>query len=345
VNGIVNSRPERTSVSGPTVWKGSELRGTTHWITRLDSAHISELTHAAADARAKGIQHRDLTNENFPLPTLSRVLSGIRHELRHGCGFSLIKGIDVDTFDPVLLRIALVGLGTHLGVPVSQSFRGDYLGEVMNYHEAGNERPYRSGGEINMHRDPCDIVGLLCQRRAMEGGASRLASAAAVWNAFLTEKPELTETMIEGFRLYRTRDGHSVASLVTSERIPVFARDPDGPLHCTFIAELAEAAAKVSNEALSDDARAAISFFRTAVSRSDMYLDMNIEPGDIQLLNNRSTLHGRTDYRDWPESHRRRLMLRLWLMCPDWPQPPIAISKMLFEANDRANGGAKVQER
>lgn len=51
-----------------------------------------------------------------------------------------------------------------------------------------------------------------------------------------------------------------------------------------------------------------------------MYFDMDLEPGDLQLLNNRLILHGRTDYEDYPELQRRRLMLRLWLQEPGWPQ-------------------------
>jgi hypothetical protein len=49
---------------------------------------------------------------------------------------------------------------------------------------------------------------------------------------------------------------------------------------------------------------------------------MSIGEGDIQFLNNRVILHGRTDYEDWPEVARRRHMLRLWLRAPSWPGLP-----------------------
>ena len=44
-----------------------------------------------------------------------------------------------------------------------------------------------------------------------------------------------------------------------------------------------------------------------------LYLDMALQPGDIQLLNNHVIMHGRTDYEDYPEMERRRHLLRLWL--------------------------------
>jgi hypothetical protein len=239
------------------------------------------------------------------------------------------------------LRRIYVGMGTHLGIPVSQSYRGDYLGEVKDYRELGNERPYRRGGAINMHRDPCDIVGLLCYRKARTGGLSRVASAATVWNAVLAERPDLVPVLLEGFRLYVTRDDRSTAVPVTPMKIPVLTRDPDGPLHCTFIAELAQWAVEKAGESWPRGGPEAIAFFHEVANRAGVFLDMAIEPGDIQFLNSRTTIHGRTDYEEWPEPERQRIMFRLWLMCPDWPQPETAVNRVLFGKTDRADGGVR----
>ena len=44
-----------------------------------------------------------------------------------------------------------------------------------------------------------------------------------------------------------------------------------------------------------------------------IYLDMDLQPGDIQLLSNHTNLHARTSYEDYPELDKRRHLLRLWL--------------------------------
>jgi len=54
----------------------------------------------------------------------------------------------------------------------------------------------------------------------------------------------------------------------------------------------------------------------------DLYLDMEIREGDIQFLNNRTILHGRTGYEDATDIARRRHMMRLWLEVPSWPALP-----------------------
>ena len=44
-----------------------------------------------------------------------------------------------------------------------------------------------------------------------------------------------------------------------------------------------------------------------------MYLDMDLEPGDIQSLCDHTNLHTRTRYEDFEEPARRRHLLRRWL--------------------------------
>ena len=42
-----------------------------------------------------------------------------------------------------------------------------------------------------------------------------------------------------------------------------------------------------------------------------VYLDMDLEPGDVQLVSNHTIVHARTAYQDAPNA--RRHLLRLWL--------------------------------
>jgi hypothetical protein len=64
----------------------------------------------------------------------------------------------------------------------------------------------------------------------------------------------------------------------------------------------------------------------------ELYLDMNIGEGDIQFLNNRTILHGRTGYDDWPDMDRRRHMMRLWLEVTSWP--PLPANQGMHAAED-----------
>jgi len=46
-------------------------------------------------------------------------------------------------------------------------------------------------------------------------------------------------------------------------------------------------------------------------------LDLWLERGQIQVLNNRAIVHGRTPYRDHDEPELRRHLVRLWLRAGD----------------------------
>ena len=50
---------------------------------------------------------------------------------------------------------------------------------------------------------------------------------------------------------------------------------------------------------------------------NELCLEMTLEPGDMQFLNNHVIYHARTNYQDHDEPDRKRLLLRLWLAMPN----------------------------
>ena len=54
------------------------------------------------------------------------------------------------------------------------------------------------------------------------------------------------------------------------------------------------------------------------------HLEIDFQPGDIQLVNNHVLFHDRTAFEDWAQPERRRHLLRLWL-APAQAQPLPAV--------------------
>jgi hypothetical protein len=224
-----------------------------------------------------------------------------------------------------------------LGVGVSQNRRGDYLGEVVDLSDRqSSARPFQRGGELLMHRDPVDVVGLLCLRHAKAGGLSRIASAACIHNVILEERPELLEPLYKGFVYHRLDEDRGNTPVLTSHRVPVFARSLTGRLCCFFIPGPIERAERHGIR-IDPKAQEAIDYFVAVAKRPGVYYDMNLMPGEVQFLNNRAVLHSRTHYEDYPELDRRRHMLRLWLMMPGWARSPA--DQKFYEDEDRCGGG------
>ena len=295
-------------------WRGADLAGTEGWSHRLGTAEIEELVAALRGARARGLATTDVTRADFPLPSLAPRLRALVEEARTGRGLFLLTGLPAERFDEADREAVFWGIGTHLGRPVSQNSHGELLGRVADEgrtYGSANTRGYQTRARLDFHTDRCDLVGLLCQRRAKEGGLSSVVSTMAVHDEVRRTRPDLLPILHRGFH-YAEREAADNPEGVSARPIPVFS-EYRGVLSCRFIRNPIETGAKRRGVPLSGPEQEALELMSALCAREDMRLDMMLEPGDMQFCNNYTTAHARTEFEDWPEPGRRRLMLRLWL--------------------------------
>ena len=317
------------AVESRAVWHGGALSGERDWMLHLDGDARAELEAAAENARSRGISLEDAKKEDFDLPGLAPVLAAVRAELAEGRGFVMIRGLPVGDYTADEIGAIFWAIGAHIGTGVSQSADGDRLGHVID--KGSTDRYYTAGGVIPPHMDPVDVVGLLCMRAAPKGGASRIISSLAIHNIMREECPELLRLAYRGYHYSRRSHGGGV----TEHRVPVFA-EAKGGMQSYLLPQTIRQAGE-EGYPLSGQEQEALDKISEIAARPDVYLDMDFQPGDIQFLNNRVILHARTDYTDDPDPALKRLLLRVWLMMPDWPA---RAEGMNFIANsDRAGGG------
>jgi hypothetical protein len=309
-------------VSGPWVWSADELAARQDWIVRPSGDALDEIASAVAGVKQRGLPLNEITARDFPLPSLESSLRTIKELLAEGPGVALLRGLPVDRYGRADIDLILWGLGTHVGEAVAQSYRGDLIGEVMDMtHTGDTRRAYRSPLPLDLHIDSVDVAALLCVRRAKHGGMSLVASSFAIHNAILAERPDLLPVLYRGYHCMHSEAESSGEAPMTPHRVPVFGRVGDRPI-CNFHAR--PMARSLAHDALGSNSkeREALKMF-TAVSERDVFVHrMMLEPGDLQFLNNRTVLHGRTEFEDYDSLDRKRLMLRLWLSMPDWVELP-----------------------
>jgi len=311
-------------IDHPSAWLGRDLVDDPSWIYRLTGQDLAELEAAIAAVQRRGLAMTDVGRDDFPLPGLGRRLAGLLDEVRDGRGFVVLRGLPVADYGPERAALAYWGLGTHFGTAVRQNPNGDLLGEVRNKGKRWGELGVRgpdTNGQLNFHTDYADIVGLLCLGRAKSGGLSRIASSVTLHNELLRDHPQHLPLLYRGFR-YIKREALDTAEPVTGY-LPVFG-ERDGVLSCRFIHERIEAAAVKLGEPLYAAQRAAIDCIAAVVGQPGIHLDMDLEPGDIQLINNYSVLHARTSFEDGEAPHEKRHLLRLWLTFPGRRRPVAA---------------------
>ena len=319
---------ESKYLEGACVWSGATMRESRRWIKDFPGAVLDQIDDALN--RVERLEWRDIDRHNFPLPAAEAFLDDVRQELENGSGMVKIRGLDVARYTPEQLRRIWYGLGCHLGTPMYQNCRGEVMRDIKDEGAAGaklygatvdasGQKFLSSGartlssGQLRFHTDRCDVVGLLCVRQASEGGISKLASSATVYNEILKRRPDLHALLCKP--IPRSRFGEEAGGEYIAYGLPIFGIR-DGKLTSHFSLTYIENAQMLPGVRKLTAAEHEAIQMLMAVAEAECF-EMRFEPGDIQLLNNHVIYHGRTAFRDDPGMNQDRLLMRLWLSVPN----------------------------
>ncbi|HZS83541.1 MAG TPA: TauD/TfdA family dioxygenase [Stellaceae bacterium] len=303
-------------IQGPFAWHGKQLAATSEWIERLEPQEVAEVEAAMRAVKSRGMPLESVRRADFPLPTLARRLARIAQELEEGRGLVLLRGLPVTQYPEEETRFIVWGIGAHLGIPVSQSKNGELLGEVRDLGVrlgTPTSRGYRSNEHLRYHTDRSDVVLLLCVRKAKRGGLSRVASSVAIHNEMLRRRPDLLKLLYQDY--YHSRQGEEAPGEGPWFAKPVFGFC-DGRFSSQYSRSFVESAQRFPEVPRLTAAQIEALDLLAALA-DELSLEMELEPGDIQLLNNHVTYHSRTGYEDHEDPARQRLLYRLWLSTPN----------------------------
>lgn len=303
-----------TIIESPANWQGAEITKRTDWIHDLTDDEITEIEEALRSVRARGIDIAEVSKENFSLALFPRIAERALEYLENGPGMFLLRGLPVERHAVEDMRLIYWGLGKYLGTAVTQSRKGDVLGDVrdLNIYNDKLGRAYQARVAADFHTDSCDVVGLLVLRTAKSGGLSKLVSSVAVHNEIARTRPDLLEILYQPFQLYSPDWGD------TCWEQPIFSMH-EGYYCCKTASPFIQLAQQRFPELprLTPQQIEALELFKAIPNRPGVHFTMMFQPGDLQLLNNHVTLHGRTAFEDYDEADRRRHLFRLWLSVPN----------------------------
>lgn len=309
----------RHPVAGRVAWRGPELASNTSaWMTVLTEPQRDELRDAVRKAEATGKAMEDIGAEDMPLPTLAPLLAQWRSEVAadprgDGLGFHVVRGVPVDEWTQAQQELFFWAFGHHLGVPGAQNNLGHLLGHVKDIGgDPRTDRQYKTHALIKPHCDAADVVGLLCVQMPLSGGTSRLVSSVSVYNELLRTAPAaVVERLYEPFNLDTRGSGG-----VTYVPIEPVRHSSGGGLRTFYHTEYFRSWVQHADApagGLSDDDSAVLQTYDTIVSDPSLYLEMELQRGDIQLVSNHVILHARDEYKDGEAEEEQRHLLRLWL--------------------------------
>ena len=308
--------PEVHAVGGPSAWLGSEMQARSDWIVELDDTQRSELRDALRRAESRGGKLLDLTREDFPVPSLDPLVSDVVEELLDGRGFTVLRGMPLEGLSESQIELMYWGLGLQVGIALPQDVERVQL--FAHVRDEGVDRNATLGAALlnrhnqalPFHTDSSDFVGLLCIHPAMRGGMSTLVSSAAVHDELFRRRKNLLEIMYEPWWFDR-RLGDRPESFA---QCPVFAVNDEGKLFAFYAPDLYKSAPRGEGiPPLSTGQVEAMAALDEINAEPTFQHRMNLERGDVQLINNYAVMHSRTSYEDSPDPALRRDLIRLWL--------------------------------
>ncbi len=320
-------------VVGREAWLGRDMARSTDWIVPVSPRAIEEMEAALRQLGRRGLRWPDFGRDDFSLPTFSRDLSAALDEIEDGRGFVLLRGFPVDRYTVEELKNLYWGVGSHLGRARYQNAHGELIGEVRDEYRLYGEvqeasadpdlgrssrSKARSSGPLRFHTDRCDVVTLLCVRPARAGGLSRIVSAVSVAHALRTRRPDLHALLCEDY--WRSRQGEEAGGERQVYAMPLFA-SREGKFTTQYSRTFVESAQKLPGVPRLSDAQNEALDLHAAVCE-ELAFTMELQPGDLQLLNNHLIYHGRSAYEDADGPDRDRLLLRLWIAPPNSRELP-----------------------
>jgi alpha-ketoglutarate-dependent taurine dioxygenase len=296
-------------------WRADEVADASTWTQRLSDAEVEELDAALRTAVARSEDILEIGVDDFPLPTLSSRLRLIERELIDGRGFVLLRGLPRDRYSQTEMEMLYWGIGMHLGAPWPQNQYGHVLGDVTDQGVDPND-PTSRGNEVGKiafpyHSDGSDLVGLMCLQKAAQGGISTVANAVAIHNDLVRNEPELAAALYAP-QPYDFRGGQPKGAKPWYT-MPVFTAWGER-LFVRYIRPYILASQRHADapriDPLAEQAMQRID----AMTADPIYnVFMDLEPGDIQFVNNYHVLHARTAYEDDHATGQVRHLKRLWL--------------------------------
>ena len=305
-------------IEGLSAWVGCDVRAGDYRV-ELSGASLDEIRRVVEEIRAYPLPTIVLRPEDFVMPACREQMARVRGILDRGVRFAIVDRLPVAELDAAEATGIYWLLSSMVSRPVAQKLDGTLIYDVLDTGQealpGSGVRPDKTSIEIRFHNDnayndtPPDYIGLLCWRQAMSGGHSRVISFHTAHNALLARHPNKLPRLYQPFWFDRQREYQVGEPPIF--RAPVF--ENSGVVKARFSVHQINSGYAMRGEPIDAEGTAAIAAMFEIVEEDGMSVDFDLEPGQIQFVDNRALGHSRTAFADHSEPDRKRHLVRLWM--------------------------------
>lgn len=254
--------------------------------------------------------------------SLAERIEAVRHDLRDGRGFVVIRGSPVEDYARVCSMFGRIVPQTIAGDTL-YSVRDEGLSIDRDYGRPGvrvsktrSAFPFHTDSPSRLAGYTPDYVALYVAQTARSGGESLVVNGYTIESVIRQERPDVLERLYAPFWMDRR------AELPPGEEpilpVPVLTRSGNpSELRVRYLRLYIVKGQELRGEPLNAKDIEALDFFDSVMNRPGGAVTIPLERGDIQIINNTFLLHSRNTYEDHPEPERKRHYLRIWICdCP-----------------------------
>ncbi|HYD04831.1 MAG TPA: TauD/TfdA family dioxygenase [Reyranella sp.] len=306
-------------ITGRQAWTHADVREGDYRVVLSETAR-AELLAAAETLRRQPVPMLALRPDSFRLPACRAAMEQVRTILTDGVRFALLDRLPIEQLSLDEAKALYWMLSSMLARPVAQKLDGTIVYDV---HDTGRQalpgsgiRPDKTNIDLQFHNDNSynfmmpEFVGLLCVRPAREGGMSRVMSFATAHNALRERHREVLPRLYEPFWFDRQREFHAGEPETFSA--PLFIRDGER-LKARMSLHQIRGGYALKGGGMDNETTAALEAIREVFADESLQFQFRLGSGEIQYVANREVGHSRTEFHDFAEEERRRLLIRLWL--------------------------------
>jgi hypothetical protein len=295
-------------------WRGRDFASKDDIAFDLSAKHVSGLKDVLR--RISDMPRDSIRKQHCLHPALDADFASVLDELMNGRGLVLVRGIPVQNHSIEEIEKMYWAVGAHIGAALSQNSFGMLMSRVQEERLADGSaatRGTKSRHELAFHTDEAEVFGLMCVRPAKEGGTTQYASIPAIHNEILATRPDVLPTLYKGFPHHRRGEQPDDQPVVSPYDVPVFC-NVDGVVSGVIVYGSIMAALHVLGREPTGEEVEALDVVQECATR--LQYDLTWEAGEAAFANNFAMFHARSDYVDWDEPDRKRLLLRYWLEVP-----------------------------
>jgi hypothetical protein len=302
----------------PAAWEVDHLTSNEDWVFTITETEKRRLSGLIKSVHEEGRDLFDYSPDEFDFGSSWKTIAKAVSEALHGKGLALIKGLPREDLSHEEFKLLSWAIGLRVGVARPQGLASQYISPVRDIgtnYRAANGRGYSSNAKLDFHVDVADLTTLTCYNKAKSGGQSMISSGVTAQNYLVKERPDLAEIAYQYF--YFSRQNEEASDEKPFYGLPLFEEE-NGSLFCNWNRNRVQSAQKIEGVTrLSAAQKEAMDVLDEILRRPELMYTMYLEPGDLQILNNYTMFHSRTEYVDFKNESDIRCLYRLWLAPPD----------------------------